>query len=133
MARKKGLSSISLAQIVAFVGIILAGYFIIGFAKVALSGYQLRETKAELQQEVTGLAQEVSGLEKQIDYVQTDDYVEEAARQEFKMSKAGDKVVAPIYEDEAAPAVQAEPQPQEPATSTPTEPWQAWWELFFDQ
>ncbi|MFQ5856817.1 MAG: septum formation initiator family protein [Anaerolineae bacterium] len=131
MARKKGLSSISLAQVMAFIGLILAGYFIVGFGKVALVGHQLRNTKAALQAEVAGLEEEVADLEVQKAFVQTDAYVEQAAREEYKMSRPGDKVIVPMFHEEDETRAQEAPQPREPTSPTPSEPWRAWWELFF--
>ncbi|RME42122.1 MAG: septum formation initiator family protein [Chloroflexi bacterium] len=133
MARKKTLSSISLAQVAAFVGIILAGYFIIGFGKVALVGHQLRGTKAHLEAQVAALEQEVAGLEATKEFVQTDAYIEQAAREEYKMSRPGDQVIVPLFEDEAAPPQQKVAEPARPASPAPTEPWQAWWDLFFGE
>ncbi|MFQ5594167.1 MAG: septum formation initiator family protein [Anaerolineae bacterium] len=129
MARRRGISSVSLAQVMAFIGLILAGYFLVGFGKVALVGHQLRNTKAELQAEVTALEEEVADLEAEKSFVQTDEYIEQAAREEYKMSRPGDQVVVPLFQDEGTAASQSPP----PARSMPSEPWRAWWRLFFDQ
>jgi cell division protein FtsB len=131
MARKKGLSSLSLARVLAFIGLILAGYFIVGFGKVALVGFQLRNTKAGLQAEVISLEEQVADLEAQKAFVQTDAYVEQAAREEYKMSRPGDQVVVPMFPDEGATAAQETRLREQPASPMPTEPWRAWWELFF--
>lgn len=133
MAHRKGLTSISLAQVMAFIGVILAGYFVVGFGKVALIGHQLRNTKAELQAEVAALEAEVADLEAQKEYVQSDAYIEESARNEFKMSRPGDQVIAPMYEQPRESNPPEESEPQEPATSEPVEPWRAWGRLFFAQ
>lgn len=132
MARKT-LSSISLAQIVGLVGLILAGYFLIGFGEVALVSHQLRNTKATLQAEVTALEEEVAHLEARKQYVQTDAYVEKAAREEYKMSRPGDQVVVPMYREGNGTDTQRKPATNKPAAPTPREPWRAWWELFFGQ
>lgn len=131
MPRKKGVSPISLAQVMAIIGLILAGYFIISFGKVALIGHKLRQTKARLQAEVTALQAEVTELETKKAFVQTDAYVEQAAREEYKMSRPGDQVVVPMFQQEETAPLQATPQPEQPAPSAPREPWRAWWELFF--
>jgi len=128
MARKRGFSSISLAQVMAFIGLILAGYFLVGFGKVALVGHQLRNSKAALQAEVAALEQDVADLEAEKAFVQTDEYIEQAAREEFKMSRPGDQVVVPLFEDDEVISSQQAPQSAPPAL---TEPWRAWWALFF--
>lgn len=130
MAHKKGLTSISLTQVVAFVGLILASYFVVGFGKVALIGHQLRDTKAQLQSGVEALSADVSDLEVQRDYVESEAYVERAAREEFKMSQPGDQVVVPLYE---AGKEQATRPTSAAAVQSPPAPWQEWWALFFDQ
>lgn len=135
MIRRRSFSSVSVAQIMAFIGLILVGYFVIGFTRVALISHQLRNTKAELEAEVAALQEEVATLEAQKAFVQTDEYIEQAAREEFKLSRPGDQVVVPIFpeEERVAPQETAQPQVPQPATPTPQEPWQAWWELFFGQ
>ncbi|MFQ5342730.1 MAG: septum formation initiator family protein [Anaerolineae bacterium] len=130
MARKRGFSSISLAQVMAFIGLILAGYFLVGFGKVALVGHQLRSSKAELQAEVAALEKDVADLEAEKAFVQTDEYIEQAAREEYKMSRPGDQVVVPLFEDDEVVSSQKAPQSAPP---TPGEPWRAWWALFFDK
>lgn len=134
MARRKGLSSLSLAQVIAFIGVILAGYFVVGFGRVALVGHELRSTKADLQSEVDELAGDVTALEDRKAYVQTDEYIEKAAREEYKLSRPGDQVIVPMYEAENADNADGTAQPAErakPQTREPVEPWQAWWDLFF--
>lgn len=128
MARKRGFSSISLAQVMAFIGLILAGYFLVGFGKVALVGHQLRSSKAALQAEVAALEKDVADLEAKKAFVGTDEYIEQAAREEYKMSRPGDQVVVPVFEDEEVSSSQ---QTRQPAPPTPTEPWRGWWALFF--
>lgn len=118
----------------AFIGLILAGYFMVGFTKVALVGHELRQTKAQLQAEVAELEDSVATLEAQKQYVQSDAYVEEEARKGLKMSQPGDEVIVPLFKEEGTPSQASAPPPPSQSSSTPdpTEaPWQAWWNLFF--
>jgi cell division protein FtsB len=134
MARRKGLSSLSLAQVFAFIGVILAGYFVVGFGRVALVGHEVRSTKADLQAEVDKLAGEVAALEDRKAYVQTDEYIEKAAREEYKLSRPGDQVIVPMYEADNADNADGLVPPAEPTQlqmQESVEPWQAWWDLFF--
>lgn len=132
MARKKGFSPISLTQVMTFVGLILAGYFIFSFAKVALVGYQLRNIKADLQDGVATLEEEVAGLEAKAAYVESDAYIEEYAREDLGMSRPGDHVIVPEYQPDGETQIQQPTEPVEPAELEPKQPWQAWWELFFE-
>jgi cell division protein FtsB len=129
MARRKALSSLSLAQVIAFIGVILAGYFVVGFGRVALVGHELRASKANLQTQVDELAAQVTTLEDRKAYVQTDEYIEKAAREEYKLSRPGDQVIVPMYETEKPDVPTQSVQP--PPVPEPVEPWQAWWDLFF--
>jgi cell division protein FtsL len=120
-------------QIAAFFGLVLAGYIIFSFGKVAIVSYQLRVTEAELQVEVNALSEEVARLEAQKEYVQTDDYVERAAREEFKMSRTGDRVIVPMIESGESSTPDESGVLKKPAAPSSLAPWQAWWALFFDQ
>lgn len=133
MTRRKGLSSISLAQVMVFISLVLAGYFIISFGKVALVSHQLRNTKAALQAEVAALEEEVAALEAQKEFVQTDRYIEQAAREEYKMSRPDDQVIVPIFPEESEVNAREESASREPVapTAEEKEPWRAWWDLFF--
>ncbi len=134
MAHKaKGSSSSSaiVAQVVAFIGLILAAYFLVGFARVTLASYRARALKAKLEAEVTALEGDITKLQKKLEYVQTDEYVEEAARTEFRMVRPGDRPVVPLFRGKAVgPAITGVPAAQ-PAPKIP--PWRAWWLVFFDQ
>jgi len=119
------------AQVVAFVGLILAAYFIVGFARVTLASYRARALKAKLEAEVAELEAQITELREKLEYVQTDEYVEEAARTELRMARPGDRPVVPLFRGEAVgPAVTgvptAKPEPRIP-------PWRAWWLVFFDE
>lgn len=117
-----------------FIGLILAGYFVVGFSRVALLGHELRQTRADLQAEVDDLADDVVALENRKAYVQTDEYIEKAAREEYKLSRPGDQVIVPMYETDAAESVEDTAQASEaaqPQVQKSVEPWQAWWDLFF--
>ena len=140
MVRNKSLSTLSLVQVLAFVGLLLAIYFTYSFAKVALVGYQLRQTKEKLREEVAALQAEVAELEATKTYVQTDEYIEQAAREEFKMSRPGDQVVVPLFPSGgnsttggSSTAQSSAGEITQPAPVRVDSPWQAWWALFFAQ
>ena len=132
MSRRRGLTSISLAQVMAFIGLILAGYFIVGFARVAVMAHQLKNEKAQLQAEVAAIDRDIAELEAKKEYVQSDEYVERAAREELKMSREGDQVFAPVFETSENKSDLSQAELREPAAPVSKEPWQAWFELLFD-
>lgn len=134
MAHKQSFSSTPLIQIMAFIGLIVAGYFIFAFGRVALVGYQLRNTKATLQAEVSALEAKVAELESRKTFIQTDEYIEQAAREEYKMSRPGDQVIVPIFrEEDDTGGAKEESAPEELSVPQPQEPWEAWRDLFFGQ
>jgi cell division protein FtsB len=119
------------AQVVAFVGLILAAYFIVGFARVTLAGYRMRALKAELETQVAELQDDIAALQEQLEYVQTDEYVEQAAREELKLTRPGDHVVVPLFRGEIVSPEVDRTSFTEPDRTQP--PWRAWWALFFDR
>jgi cell division protein FtsB len=68
-----------------------------------------------------------------LEYVQTDEYVEQFAREEAKMAKPGEVVMIPVLRggSERAAAPPPEP-PEEAATVSEDRPfWAVWWEALF--
>jgi hypothetical protein len=80
-----------------------------------------------LEQEVAAAEAHRADLLAQIEYAQTDAYVERWARYEAKMIKPGEVLVVPL----ALPPSEAQVAAP-PPTPTP-QPWEAWWEVFFGQ
>ena len=65
----------------------------IGFIKTVAETYQAGKKLDDLRDDVAGLETENQGLKKEYAFRQTDDFVEQEARNKLKMVKQGDSVV----------------------------------------
>jgi cell division protein FtsB len=96
----------------------------------------LNTIRDTVEDEIELLRNEQADLIEELDYVQSDVYVEEWARSEGRMVRDGMVLVIPYAVGEGENSNQ--PQMIEPNTAnietTLPEPanWQLWWELFFD-
>lgn len=68
-------------------------------------------------------------LKTRIAYVDSDEYVEEWARQEAHMARPGDHVIVPLPPGNIQPT----PTPLVLPTLEPVKPWEVWWALFFGE
>lgn len=66
-------------------------------------------------------------LKTRIAYVDSDEYVEEWARQEAHMARPGDHVIVPLPPENVQPTTMPPVSP----TIEPAKPWEVWWALFF--
>lgn len=111
------------------IGLLLA----INFSSRIAAGQPLQETYNQVAREVEQLRQEQAALTIERDYVRSDAYVEQWARDEGKMIREGEILVIPVPSGasvEPTPSMQTEV----PFQTSPPEPdaWQLWWALFFD-
>jgi cell division protein FtsB len=118
-------------------GILLAVVIVGGlgwafFQQLALAE-ELRDEARQLEQAVATQRAHQGHLTATLTYVQTDQYVEEWAREEAKMVKPGEVLVLPIASSAGA-ARQPTPTAQ-PADAAPPVPedqpfWLVWWHAF---
>ena len=130
--RRDQLSSMQMmfAAILA-IGLLLA----INFSSRIAAGQPLQQLHAQVEDEIEQLEREQAALIAERDFVRSDAYVDQWARDEGKMVRAGEHLVIPVpsantpRQDEAAVR-----QLVVPVETTPPgpEPWQVWWALFFD-
>jgi cell division protein FtsB len=103
------------------------------FAQQLRLARELGEEVKQLEQAVAALEAQSATLTATLEYVQTDEYVEEWAREELKMAKPGEVVMIPLVgvggsEPSATPAA----QPDEALAGAEDKPfWVAWWEAVF--
>jgi cell division protein FtsB len=131
--RDKRTGQLSSVQVM-FAAILAIGLLLtINFSSRITAGQPLQEAYDRTVAEVTQLRQEQAALIAQRDYVQSDAYVEQWARNEGKMIREGEVLVIPVPS-----GVSVEPTavagPEVPLQTAPPEPeaWQLWWSLFFD-
>lgn len=97
--------------------ILLLGLFAYAFLQTAAQSYRLRDSERVLFEEVQVLRQQRAELEGLAEYLESDEYVEAFARQQFGLVKPGETMV--IVD---APAV----------SGASRRPGERWWEALFD-
>jgi len=128
--RREQLTSVQVlfAAILA-IGLALA----ISLSSRILAGQPLDEAYKRVLSEIDQLKHEQADLIAERDYVRSDTYVEQWARDEGKMIREGEFLVIPVASgltDETVPT----PEALINVETTPPEPeaWTLWWSLFFD-
>jgi hypothetical protein len=132
-AERKRSGQLSGVQIM-FAAILAIGLFLaIGLSQRITAGQPLQDAYDRVEGEIEGLRQEQGELLATRDYVQSDAFVEQWARDEGKMIRPGDVLVIPVPAGGAVEptTVAEEDVPVETAPPEP-EPWMLWWGLFFD-
>jgi len=119
------------AGIGAVAAIAIVGSIAWGFAQQLVLAHQMRAEERRLEQAVATEQAHHDELVAQVEYAQSDEYVEHWARGEAKMSKPGEVAVVVVTDSGEAPSPEAQPtltpQPQ-------TQPfWITVWELLFGQ
>jgi cell division protein FtsB len=128
--RREQLTSVQVlfAAILA-IGLALA----ISLSSRILAGQPLEEAYDRVLDEIDQLKREQAALIAERDYVRSDAYVEQWARDEGKMIREGEFLVIPVTSgitDETVPT----PETAFNVETTLPEPeaWRLWWSLFFD-
>ena len=97
--------------------ILLLGLFAYAFLQTAAQSYRLREMERELFVEVQDLRVQRAELEGLAAYIESDEYIEAFARQQFGLVRPGEILV------------QVDAPPSE---VYPRRPGERWWEALFD-
>ena len=129
-ARKKRVPVISLTQFVAIVTVTLALTMLFGFAYKMNSYARIRLEADRLQARFERVHAEHEALKARKLYVQSDEYMEKVAREEFKWSRYGDRLVS--VKTLPAPTPFPTSLLQSVPSFEPTVPqWKSWWKVFF--
>ena len=129
-ARKKRVPAISLTQFVAIVTVTLVLTLLFGFAYKMNSYARIRLEADHLQERFERVHAEHEALKARKIFVQSNEYVEKVAREEFKWSRYGDRLVS--VETLPAPTPFPTALFQSVPASEPTVPqWNVWWKAFF--
>lgn len=131
---RKRTSQLSGLQIM-FAAILAIGLILgLNFTRLFSAGQPLQQTYNQLTTDITQLEKDQADLTRERNYVQSDDYVENWARDEGKMILPGEHLVIPVGAQNSVEATAEPSQPQAVVQTTPPEPpkWQLWWTLFFD-
>ena len=120
--RSKVATLVVIIAVLATVGIIVWG-----FTQQLMLARQMRDEERRLAQAVATERARYESLVAQLEYVQSDEYVEEWARTEARMAKPGEVIVVLVDEAEEESAEEAEPSP--PLQSEEQPFWAELWEL----
>lgn len=105
----------------------------INFSSRIAATQPLQQTYEEVSAEIERLRQEQADLIVERDYVRSDAYVEQWARDEGKMVRPGEVLIVPVPSSTDVEVAPDDSQIVEVETSAPApESWRVWWELFFD-
>lgn len=132
-ADRKRTGQLSGLQIM-FAAILAIGLILgLNFTGLVTSSQPLQQLYDEVSSEIERLETEQANLTRERDYVRSDAYVENWARDEGKMVRPGEVLIVVKPPAEAGAPV-AEALPPVDIQTTPPEPesWLLWWELFFD-
>jgi cell division protein FtsB len=115
--------------VAAIVVVATAGIILWGFTQQLVLARQMRDEEKRLTQAVATERARHDELVAQLDYVQSDEYVEEWARTEARMSKSGEIVIVLVDETQETSTEETEPSPSPEPEQQPF--WTEVWELVF--
>ena len=128
--KKRKQLELPIAHFIAVIVLSISLFLIIDFGRRAATGYRVRREEDRLRSQVEAANTTQEALLTRRDFVATDAYVEEIARNELKWSKPGEVVVVIMPTPQA---VMASPSSGRlfSGKAQPATPLQAWLELFF--
>jgi cell division protein FtsB len=98
------------------VALLLVGLFLYATVQTAAQSYRLHREQRQLDQEVTTLRRQRAELQGLLTYLNSDEYIEAFARQQFGLVRPGEIAVDVQAPSQAAPVVK---------------PGERWWEVLF--
>jgi cell division protein FtsB len=99
------------------------------FAQQIAAARQMRAEEARLEQVAAAKQATYEALEAQLEYVKSDEYVEQWAREDAKMAKPGEVVVIVVKDSPDYLTLEPSPTPTPKPESRPF--WRELWELAF--
>jgi hypothetical protein len=137
MIRPKKPPLISTTQFAAIVVLTIALFLVIDFGRRTTAGYYVSQTEKRLIAEIEALLEQQEMLKQRRDYVQTDAYVEQWAREQAHMVRPGDRRLIVVTRPASSTPAEDQPLPTSPppesvALHEPVPNWHHWWRLFWD-
>jgi len=130
--RKRKKVELPIAQFIAIIALSISLFLIVDFGRRTASGYRIYREEERLEAQLAPLRESHQALLDKQDYVQTDAYVEEIARNELKWSKPGETVIVIL----ATPQTASHPLSAQNSSTSSTQadtPFHAWLTLFFPE
>lgn len=125
-------TEIPVAQFIAVLVLSISIFLIVDFGRRAATGYRVRREEQKLQAQLEALNETNKALESRRAYVETDLYVAEVARNEFKWSTPDETVIVILATPEAAPLSSFRNNQNVPSNvDSEDTPFNAWLTLFF--
>ena len=130
--KKRKHIDLPIAQFIAIIVLSISLFLIIDFGRRAATGYRVRREEERLQAQLVAAQNTQEQLLARRDYVITDAYIEEIARNELKWSKPGETIIIIMPTPQAAPQPLISTSNDVLRLSDQTQtPLQAWIKLFF--
>jgi cell division protein FtsB len=132
MIRSKDPPLISGTQFAAIVVLTITLFLIIDLGRRTTAGYYVSQAEKKLKAEIRAELAFKQRLIERLEYVKTDAFVEQWAREQARMVRPGDRplILVPFAAPSGEPAAV---QPIDTASLTGPEPnWHHWWRLFFN-
>jgi len=106
----------------------------INFSGRIAAGRQIVVQRDDIQNSISTLQAQATALQSQLNYVNSDAFVEQWARREGKMAQPDEVLIVPVPgpmtpEPSATPFV---PTSVDNSPQVENANWQRWWQLFFD-
>jgi len=114
-------------RIIVVIAVVILVLLFLNFNQRMVLLSKLRGQKKELEQEVAQLEATHAALQTEIAYAQSDEAVEEWAREEASMIQEGDVPIVILPPSELVPTQISQPE----TIVDEIKKWEIWWELFF--
>jgi cell division protein FtsB len=126
-------SLISGTQFVAIVVLTIAIFLIVDFGRRTTAGYYVSQSEQRLLNEIEAELTRRAELTARRDYVLTDEYVEEWAREQAHMIRPGDRPLFLVTPESPGALVELIQSTESYPPAEPLPNWYQWWLLFFGE
>ena len=129
--------------------LVMGAFFLYSFVNQVIRQAQLEQFREEVRADVARLSSENTTLQQSVEYVESNDYAEQIAREQLGYARAGDTVLMPTFPDQVISStvntittttaltntISSNTPNTTPATIPPTivapiEPnWMRWWRM----
>ena len=120
---------ISTPKVVAIVTFTLVAVLSVDFGRKALDNYHIQRQVEWLSQQVAAERDTNQALQDTLQYVESDAYVEKAARENLGLVKAGEVAVVPVRQAESPPSTSSDGQTTVAPGDEAAPYWQRWTHL----
>jgi cell division protein FtsB len=121
--------------------LVMGIFFLFSFVNQVIRQAQLEQFREEVRADVARLKTENAVLAQSVEYVESNDYAEQIAREQLGYARAGDTVLMPTFPDQVVSNTittaitntlnsDLSPATTPPTTVVATEPnWMRWWRM----